>query len=50
MVARKVVNDMARQLIKLGYTYVDTIYDDDMIYDVYENLYGNRKLVPIGCR
>lgn len=41
---------MAKKLIKLGYSYVDTIYDTDFIYDVYENSLGIRKLVIIGCR
>lgn len=41
---------MAKKLIRLGYSYVDTIYDTDFIYDVYENSLGIRKLVIIGCR
>lgn len=41
---------MAKKLIKLGFKYVDTIFDSDFIYDVYENSNGVRKLVIIGTR
>ena len=41
---------MAKKLLKLGYHYVDTIYDDDFIYDVYENQHGQRKLIIIDVR
>lgn len=35
---------------KLGYHYVDTIYDDDFIYDVYENALGQQKLIIVDAR
>ena len=41
---------MARKLLRLGYHYVDTVYDDDFIYDVYMNKYGIKKLVIIDTR
>lgn len=41
---------MARKLIKLGFNYCGTTYDDDFIYDIYENNMGVRKLVVIGAR
>ena len=41
---------VAKLLRKLGYYWVDTTYDDDFIYDIYENNYGQRKAIIIGVR
>lgn len=37
-----------RQMTRLGYHYVDTTYDDDFIYDIYENDTGIRKSFIVG--
>lgn len=34
--------------MKLGYEWVDTIFDSDFIYDVYENSNGQRKVIIVG--
>lgn len=39
-----------KTLLSQGYRYVDTTYDDDFIYDVFENDYGSRRLFIVGCR
>lgn len=39
-----------KALLSQGYRYVDTTYDDDFIYDVFENDYGSRRLFIVGCR
>ena len=41
---------VAKYMKKLGYHYVDTIYDDDFIYDVYENALGQQKLIIVDAR
>lgn len=41
---------MAKKLIKMGYHYVDTTFDDDFIYDIYMNDKGIKRLVIIGTR
>lgn len=30
--------------------WVDVIFDDDLIYDIYEDKYGNRIAIPSGVR
>lgn len=40
---------IVKQLVMSGYHYVDTIFDDDFIYDIYE-LNGRFKKVCIGTR
>ena len=46
IVAKKIL----KELVKQGYQYIDTIYDDDFIYDVFENQLGQRKVFIIGVR
>ena len=41
---------MAKKINGKIYFWVDTTYDDDMIYDIYEDKYGNRVFVPIDTR
>ena len=41
---------MARKLKRIGYVYVDTVFDDDFIYDVYMNHNGDKKYIIIGTR
>ena len=50
MIPRKEIKLVAKKLIRLGYSYIGTIYDDDFIYDIYENDRGIKKLVIIGVR
>lgn len=41
---------MAKKINGKIYFWVDTTYDDDLIYDVYEDRKGHRVLVPIDTR
>ena len=38
---------MAKKLIKLGYSYIGTTYDDYFVYDIYQNESGDIKYVAI---
>lgn len=39
---------MAQRLLELGYVWVDTTYDDDYIYDIYQNELGDTKYLIVG--
>lgn len=41
---------MSKKINGKVYYLVDVIYDDDLIYDVYEDKYGNRIKLVSGCR
>lgn len=41
---------MSRKINEKLYYWVDVIYDDDLIYDVYEDSYGNQIIIPSGER
>ena len=39
---------MSKRINGKVYWLIDVIYDDDMIYDIYENQNGERVIVPSG--
>lgn len=39
---------MSKRINGKVYWLIDVIYDDDMIYDIYENQSGERVIVPSG--
>lgn len=41
---------MAKKINGKLYFWVDTIFDEDMIYDIYEDSYGNQVAIPIDTR
>ena len=41
---------MSKKIKGRIYYWVDTIYDDDLIYDVYEDDYGNQIQIVVGER
>ena len=41
---------MAKKINGKIYYWVDVIYDDELIYDVYEDTNGNKVLVPCDIR
>lgn len=41
---------MARIIEGKLYYWVDTIFDEDMIYDIYEDNRGNQIAIPIDTR
>ena len=41
---------MSRKINGVVYYLVDVIFDDELIYDVYEDKNGNRITVPSGTR
>ena len=40
---------MAKRINGVVYFWVDTIYDEDLIYDIYESENGKRIKVVVGC-
>ena len=43
-------NIMSKKINGRVYYLVDVIYDDELIYDVYEDSYGNQLMIPAGER
>ena len=41
---------MSKKINGKVYFWVDVIYDDEMIYDVYEDRYGNQLVIPSEVR